>query len=263
METIYSWLRSSFLKNVKMVNNSDKKRKKHLVTTSTPKSAKVAKNETSEVKSTAVVTRNSSKEKDKPSKAKPPAKTNKTDSEIVEKTLNLDEETSSEAECLKDEETVTESSARVITTETSSNTLSEAGGDKQRNKHFPFSVEEQKELFNWLVTEELVLVSNKLFHKISEDHLVKLTNKALEYTKGAVTCEAVQLYNFIKSNRRIYTGYVSMIEKYGSAAVDLNKYNEWGRFIIDIYSSYAEKTGARVVSRPRHTRSKVSISCIK
>ena len=250
-----------------MVNNRSGKRKKLLENTSTPKSAKLAKNESSEVQSTAVVTRNSSKEKekqpDKPSKAKPPAKTKKTDSEIVEKTVNLDEETASEAECLKDKETVTEPSPQVITAETSSNTLSEAGGDKQRNKHFPFSDEEQIELFNWLVTEELVLVSNKLFHKISEDHLVKLTNKALKYTKGAVTCEAVQLYNFIKSNRRIYTGYVTMIEKFGSAAVDLNKYNDWGKFIIDIYSSYAEKTGARFVSRPRHTRSKVSISCIK
>ena len=106
---------------------------------------------------------------------------------------------------------------------------------------FHFLEDEQNELFNWLVSEDMVNVSNKLFPNISEDHLLKLKNKALKYTKGAVTCEAVQLYNFFKSNRRIYTDYTSLVKKYGSAAVDLTKYNDWSRNIIDIYSNYDEK----------------------
>ena len=78
----------------------------------------------------------------------------------------------------------------------------------------------EMELYNWLVMEEMVNVCNKVSPNISEDHLLKLTDKALEYVRCGVTCQPVELYNFFKSNR-IYTDYLNLIKKSGSEAVDI------------------------------------------
>ena len=223
-----------------MVNNRSGKRTQVLDNTSSPaKSAKLAKSASSEAKSTAVKTPKSpAKGKLKGKQVKPPKpkaapKTKKKDIKIVEKTVNSDDETASEGDVLKEKEIVIEPPPQENTGETSSTTPSEeAGVDKQRNKQFPFLIEEKLELYNWLVTEEMVIVSNKVFGNIPEDHLLKLTDKALEYARCGVTCQPVQLYNFFKSNRKIYTDYLALIKKSGSEAVDINEYSDLNKTII-------------------------------
>ena len=81
-------------------------------------------------------------------------------------------------------------------------------------------VMEEMELYNWLVMEEMVNVCNKVSPNISEDHLLKLTDKALQCVRCGVTWQPVQLSNFLKSNR-IYTDYLKLIKKSGSEALDI------------------------------------------
>ena len=109
------------------------------------------------------------------SKPKQHQKLSKKDIKIVEKTVvNTDEQTAIEGEA---------EPPPLKKPGQTSNSPSEAGGDKDdkdnvRNKHFHFLIEEKLDLFKWLVTEEMVTVHNKVFKNISEDHLLKLTDKA-------------------------------------------------------------------------------------
>ena len=55
---------------------------------------------------------------------------------------------------------------------------------------------------------------------------------------------------------------MALINKYGIAAVDLIKYCKFSKYVIQIYSNHAAKTGAPAVSRRRDVSFKVTISCI-
>ena len=194
----------------------------------------------------------------KPPKPKAPPKTKKKDIKIVEKTLvNSDEETAIEGE---------PEPPPPIKPGENTNSASEAGGDKDdndndndnvRNKQFNFLDDEKLDLFKWLVSEDMVTVHNKVFKKIFGKSFTKLTDKALQYVRCDVTCHPVQLYNFFKSNRRIYTNYLALIKKYGIEAVDITTYSELSQYVIKIYSNHAAKTGATPVSRPRHVARRV------
>ena len=131
---------------------------------------------------------------------------------------------------------------------------------KERNKQFPFSDEEKLHLYNWLVENEMVNVSHKVFPKISDEHLRKLTLKGCEYRRCSKTCQAVQLYNMFKSNRKIFTDHLAVSKKSGAEAPDLTSYSELNQSIIQIYTKYHEKSGTPLVTRTRNLTSKVSIS---
>ena len=153
--------------------------------------------------------------------------------------------------------------SQISTAGTSTTNSAETGEDKDdkiRNKTFSFTQAEKGDLYQWLVSNEIEDISHKVFHKITEEHLKFLTDKSQEFSRGDAVCEPVQLYNFFKSNRRIYTDYLNLIKASGSAAVDNKDYTKFQREIIKIYQNHSAKTGVAPVTRKRATSSKVSIS---
>ena len=108
-------------------------------------------------------------------------------------------------------------------------------------------------------------MTNKEFHKNSEEDQTLLNNKAAEFTNGNLTCTGKQLYNMFKTNRKAYTDHVNLLSKSGSEAAPKPKKppTPLQLKIIDIYTKHAAASGIVPVTRPRETlKSKVSILCL-
>ena len=68
-------------------------------------------------------------------------------------------------------------------------------------------------------------VTNKEFHKNSEEWQNLLNEKAAEYVNGDMTCNGKQLYNMFKTQRRCYTNYNNLLNKSGSEAAPVLENN--------------------------------------